>query len=78
MLIKPKKENRFNLGRVEGVDYKCERYDVNNEGVKEYWYLLADSDMTYLCSNGPFNTPEARDIAIIKEVEKRNEKTWIH
>lgn len=61
----------FNHGRVEGTDYRCERYAVGDKANKEYWYMLADSKITYLCTKGPFNTPQERDTAIVEEVRKR-------
>ena len=60
-----------NHGRVEGTDYRCERYAVVDKDNKEYWYMLADPNLTYLCAKGPFNTPQERDTAIVEEVRKR-------
>ena len=60
---------------MEGTDYRCERYALGDKGSKEYWYMLADSHLTYLCAKGPFSTTEERDQHIIKEVEKRHESS---
>ncbi len=74
-IIRWGKGGSFNHGRVEGTDYRCERYALGDKGSKEYWYMLSDSHITYLCAKGPFSTPEERDQHIIKEVEKRHEST---
>lgn len=61
-----------NMGKVEGTDYRCERYWLTrSDGVKQYWYLLADSKFTYLCSKGPFKSPQERDEHILTEVKER-------
>ena len=39
-----------------------------------FWFMLSDPEMTYLCTKGPYISKEARDSAIITEVEKRNEQ----
>ena len=62
------KGGSFNHGRIEG--YRCERYTVGDKDNKQHWYMLADPHLTYLCSKGPFNTPEERDTAIVEEVRK--------
>jgi hypothetical protein len=69
------KGSGFNLGRIEGTDYRCERYWLGSKDNKQHWYMLADNHLTYLCAKGPFSTPEERDQHIINEVEKRHEST---
>ena len=69
------KGSGFNLGRIEGTDYRCERYWLGDKDNKEHWYMLADSRLTYLCAKGPFSSAEERDKHIINEVEKRHEST---
>jgi hypothetical protein len=54
-------------GRVEGTDFRVERYKVGDA----YYYMLANSRQTYLSSKGPFSTMQERDEAIIKEAEQR-------
>lgn len=71
MKINWNKGGSFNLGRVEGADYRCERYWVGDKDNKQHWYMLADSRLTYLCAKGPFSTPQDRDESILIEVEKR-------
>jgi hypothetical protein len=62
----------FNMGTIEGTDYKCERFWVPNNDQKEHWFLLSKpTGKHYLCTKGPFNSPEERDMGIIKEVRKR-------
>lgn len=65
------KSNAGNMGRVEGTDYRCERYWLESDGVKQFWYLLSDSKFTYLCSKGPFISPQERDESILTEVKER-------
>ena len=60
-----------NMGGVEGTAYRCERYWLESDGVKQFWYLLSDSQWTYLCSKGPFISPEERDEHILNEVNRR-------
>jgi len=60
-----------NMGRVEGTDYRCERFWLESDGVKQFWYLLSDSQWTYLCSKGPFISPQERDEHILNEVNRR-------
>ena len=60
-----------NMGRVEGTDYRCERFWLESNGIKQFWYLLADSKLTYLCSKGPFISPQERDESILTEVKER-------
>ena len=69
------KGSGFNLGRIEGADYRCERYAIGDKDNKEYWYMLADNHLTYICAKGPFSSAEERDKHIINEVEKRHEST---
>ena len=54
-------------GRVEGTDYRVERYKVG----EAYHYMLSNSKKTYLSSKGPFSTTDERNEAIIKEVKQR-------
>lgn len=60
-----------NMGSVEGTDYRCERFWLESDGVKHFWYLLSDSEWTYLCSKGPFISPQERDEHILNEVNRR-------
>ena len=46
---------------------------METNGVKEYWYMLADSKRTYRCCKGPFNSPQERDEHAITEVGNRYE-----
>jgi hypothetical protein len=73
LLINWGKLRAGNIARIEGTDYRCERYWLDPNGVKEYWYMLADSEWTYRCCKGPFNSPQERDKDIINEVGRRNE-----
>ena len=73
MLIDWGKGSAGNLGRIEGTDYRCERYWVKRGSGKEFWYLLSDNQVTYLSSDGPFKSPQERDQAILTEVDKRHE-----
>lgn len=63
-----------NLGKVEGTDYSCERFWNWNKDLKQYWFLLRDSKITYLCCKGPFSSPDERDKEILREVDKRGSK----
>ncbi len=71
MKINWNKEGSFNHGRMEGTDYRCERFWVGDKDNKQHWYMLADSELTYRCCKGPFSTPQDRDESILIEVEKR-------
>ena len=55
-------------GRIEGTDYRCERYKTR-DGM--YWFLLSNNKLTYLCCKGPYYSAEERDEAIFSEVTKR-------
>ena len=66
------KLSAFNLGKVEGTDYRCERFWNGDKNNKRHWFLLSNSKRTYLCCLGPFSTPEERDNEIIREVYKRD------
>ena len=66
------KEGSFDMGVIDGTQYRCERYWVPDKKQKKHWFLLTKpTGKHYLCSKGPFNSPEERDIAIIEEVRKR-------
>ena len=73
LLINWGTQGSANLGRVEGTDYRCERFWVDTNGIKEYWYMLSDSKRTYRCCKGPFNSPQERDEHAITEVGNRYE-----
>jgi len=65
------KGSGFNLGRVEGTDYRVERM---RDEVGRHGFLLSDSKKTYLYVSGcVYSTAEERDNHIISEVEKRYE-----
>jgi len=64
----------YNHGKVEGTDYRCERFWNGDADKKKHWYLLSDSKVTYLCCKGPFSTPEERDKEIIREVNRREKQ----
>ena len=66
------KLSAFNLGKVEGTDYRCERFWNGDKDNKRHWFLLSNPKRTYLCCLGPFSTPEERDNEIIREVYKRD------
>ena len=65
------KGSAFNMGVVGGTKYRCERYSVPNKNKNDHWFMLADPHLTYLCTKGPYNTPEERDTAIVEEVRRR-------
>jgi hypothetical protein len=59
----------FNHGRLEGDTWhRIERYKTK-EGL---YFLLSSPEKTYLCTRGPYSSKEARDKAIIKEIDKMN------
>ena len=62
------KGSAFNFGRIEGTDYRCERFSRPNGSL---WFLLSSPQKTYLSCKGPFFSPQERDLAIISEVKKR-------
>jgi hypothetical protein len=57
----------FNFGRIEGTDYRCERFSRPDGSL---WFLLSSPKKTYLCCKGPFQTKEERDLAIINKVKE--------
>lgn len=61
------KRSAFNFGRVEGTDYRCERFSRPDGSL---WFLLSSTKKTYLCCNGPFQDKEERDLAIINKVKE--------
>jgi hypothetical protein len=65
------KGSTFNMGLVGGTKYRCERYSVPNKNKNDHWFMLADPYKTYLCTKGPYSTPEERDTAIVEEVRRR-------
>ena len=69
-----RKVSSGDICRIEGVDYLCQRYRVQEKLDRGFWFMLSDPEMTYLCTKGPYISKEARDSAIITEVEKRNEQ----
>lgn len=66
------KEGGFNMGAIEGTEYRCERFWIPKGEQKEHWFLLSKpTGKHYLCTKGPYTTPQERDTAIIQEVRKR-------
>ena len=53
------KGSAFNFGRIEGKDYRCERFSRPDGSL---WFLLSSAKKTYLCCRGPFQTKEERDL----------------
>lgn len=69
MTISWGKGSGFNLGRVEGTDYRVERMKGMDN---RHGFLLSDSKKTYLYVSGCiYSTAEERDTAILREVRNR-------
>jgi hypothetical protein len=59
----------FNFGRIEGTNYRCERFSRPDGSL---WFLLSSPEKTYLSCKGPFHSKEERDLAIINQVKEHD------
>ena len=64
------KNGTTSMGVVTESQYNGQKCTVPNKGKEEHWFMLSDPSRTYLCTKGPFNSPEERDTGIIEEVRK--------
>ena len=65
------KASATNFTRIEGTDYRVEKYWLDKGEGRRFWYVLSNSKWTYLCTRGPFNSEQERDEHILTEVEER-------